>query len=161
MDFTFRLSDILSSALMGWAMMRFLIFLLGAALASAVDAQQISGWNGSKTDPGIIWGEEIPMTPDFARAVDTVVRMNLKDPASAIMGPARARGRLNNGEAEIVICGFVNAKNGYGGYNGQQIYIGVYSKAANSFKIIAMGDEADDAASMIAGSCRLSGIPVT
>lgn len=98
------------------------------------------------------------MTPDFASAVADAVRSNLKDPNSAIMGPARAVGRVRNGVKEIVICGYVNAKNGFGGYNGQQIYIGVYSEQTQRFDIVAMGDQSPNASLMISSSCSGAGI---
>lgn len=100
------------------------------------------------------------MTADFSHAVGQAVRNNLKDPYSAVLGPARARARIRNGVKEIVICGYVNAKNSFGGYNGQQIYVGVYSQATQRFDIVAMGDQSPNAALMVQGSCKAAGIPV-
>lgn len=117
---------------------------------------------GCQTAPdNIVQGKEVPVTGDFAKAVDFVVRSKLKDPYSAVMGPARARGRLRNGIRELVICGYVNAKNSFGGYNGQQIYIGVYNDGLKRFDLVAMGDQSENASLMIASSCSAAGIPVT
>jgi hypothetical protein len=104
--------------------------------------------------------KEIPMTADFHQAVEQAVKTNLKDPYSAVVGPARAAARYRNGVKEIVICGYVNAKNAFGGYNGQQPYVGVYSQTTQRFDIVTMGDQSPDAGLYVKGACRTAGIPI-
>jgi hypothetical protein len=120
----------------------------------------LSGCETASSDT-IVWGDHVPMTPDFQQAVAQAVKSNLKDPYSAVMGPSSARGRIRNGVRELVVCGYVNAKNSFGGYNGMQPYEGVYSMATQHFNIIAMGDESPNAGLMIASSCRAAGLPIS
>ena len=62
-------------------------------------------------------------------AVHSDIRRRLKDPNSAIFGPIAA-GRLASGLPEqgipnlYVVCGEVNARNSFGGYTGNQPYLG-------------------------------------
>lgn len=84
----------------------------------------------------------------------------MKDPDSAKFGPIRASGRVWNSRKEIVVCGFINSKNSFGGYTGAVPYIGKVYDLNGDFDLIAMGDETPNAALMVAGSCRAAGIPI-
>ena len=57
------------------------------------------------------------------RAIRSSIRERLRDPSSAIFGDYRALRIYNNGETELAVCGLVNAKNAYGGYTGEQMFL--------------------------------------
>lgn len=58
----------------------------------------------------------------YASAQDAV-RGNLRDPSSAMFNPADARFFFS--QAGMVICGFVNARNGFGGYAGPTGWVAI------------------------------------
>lgn len=115
--------------------------------------------NGNGINDDVNYLKEIPMTADFEKAVHSAVASQLRDPYSAMFGPSRAMARVRNGAKEIVICGSVNSKNGFGGYAGMQPYIGIYQQMTSQFNIVLMGDDALNAAH-VRESCRLSHIPI-
>ncbi|TIX67946.1 MAG: hypothetical protein E5V25_13940 [Mesorhizobium sp.] len=84
----------------------------------------------------------------------------MKDPDSAKFGPIRASGRVWNGRKEIVVCGFVNSKNSFGGYTGALPYVGKVYDLKGDFDLITMGNESPNAAFMVAAACRGAGIPI-
>jgi len=59
---------------------------------------------------------------DFRSKVEDVVKSSLKDPSSAIFG------EIFEIEGTPYVCGYVNARNSYGGYVGEKIFFGVASK---------------------------------
>jgi hypothetical protein len=63
-------------------------------------------------------------------AIERGVRLALKDPDSARFDGIES-GRDANGK--LVVCGWVNAKNGYGEYSGRQPFVG--HLAGNSFTV--------------------------
>ena len=48
------------------------------------------------------------------------IKSRLRDPESAQFGRVWA-----GGDSQVVACGYVNAKNGFGGYTGEELYWGV------------------------------------
>lgn len=57
--------------------------------------------------------------PPAVAAAEAAVRASLKDPESARFAEMRALTRPNaRGEPTEVVCGTINAKNGFGGYTG-------------------------------------------
>lgn len=76
------------------------------------------------------------------------LKSNLKDPDSVVFGDIWT-GRMKDGEDTtdkgiVVTCGYFNAKNGFGGMNGDKRFIGVPSNAALTDETIgeALMDEA-------------------
>lgn len=80
--------------------------------------------------------EPITLTPAQRKAVQTGLKTRLKDPDSARFGEFKA-GR--DGKGEITVCGYVNAKNSYGGYTGQKPFLGVLSQGSNHFVVAGIG----------------------
>lgn len=72
------------------------------------------------------------LTEKAQAARDNLAQFVLRDPASAIWGRSWTVNYFH-------ICGLVNAKNGFGGYVGQQIYV---SSAGSSARMISSNDEA-------------------
>ena len=56
----------------------------------------------------------VAMTPEIADAAETSVKGELRDPTSAQFSGLTAL----QDEGSIDVCGFVNARNGFGGYTG-------------------------------------------
>jgi hypothetical protein len=78
----------------------------------------------------------VTLTPAQVTAIQTAVRARLKDPASAAFGGIAAG---SNSEGTIQVCGLVNAKNSYGGYNGMTTYAG--DLRGTSFTFGGLGSE--------------------
>ncbi|MES0168205.1 hypothetical protein NKJ87_19820 [Mesorhizobium sp. M0027] len=135
------------------------------ALVSAVYVALVGALQGCETSPSVrspaTPGVEIGVSPELAAQVELGMRRRLKDPDSAKFGPIRASGRVWNGRKEIVVCGFVNSKNSFGGYTGALPYVGKVYDLKGDFDLITMGDESPNAALMVAAACRGAGIPIT
>ena len=70
------------------------------------------------------------------------LRKKLKDPNSAILGQIKA-GTEEGGT--INVCGFVNAKNSFGGYTGDTPFFGVLlSPPTDTFVVFSIGDTEPD-----------------
>jgi len=96
----------------------------------------------------------VELTPAQREAVESGVRAGLKDPGSAIFGSmAAAAGQ----HGQFVVCGYVNAKNSFGGYTGDQLFIAkrvddvfvTLGTADDDFKVDAFTDE-----------CRFAGVQI-
>lgn len=89
-----------------------------------------------------------PQTLAEKKAVEAVVKPHLKDPNSAIFQhpPLQLSGR-NDGK---LYCGYVNAKNSYGGYTGNTLFLAgfvteiVKGKDVTTAKFVTMGDSDSD-----------------
>lgn len=90
------------------------------------------------------------MAPSQIEAVKTGVRSSLKDPDSAKFGDMVA-GREQLTSKDLMVCGYVNSKNGFGGYTGQEIFM-AQLQADGAYKFIGMD---------IAGICDMQGLSVT
>jgi len=98
------------------------------------------------------------MTPAISTAAKAGVSKRLKDPFSAVFGTMVAGRRVFQGQNQVVVCGVVNAKNGYGAYGGDQPFQGIMPAPAGPFQVVAMGEDSPNAAALVTGSCRLSGL---
>ena len=97
------------------------------------------------------------------QAVEDGVRVSLKDPGSAqfqrMIGATDASGR-------ITVCGLVNAKNSYGGYNGASPFYGLLivtptsnGKSVATFAVAGLSSEST-MRQIIANECRRFGLAV-
>lgn len=83
------------------------------------------------------------------------VRESLKDPDSARFG-SMAAARLPGGG--LFVCGFVNAKNSFGGYTGDQLFNGLLSQGVAFLPVkIASGDIENQAVRQV---CAESGVAI-
>ncbi|MBA5776133.1 hypothetical protein H2509_03230 [Stappia sp. F7233] len=85
-------------------------------------------------------------------AIHEGVRDILKDPESARFGEILAAA---NGEGAVSACGWVNAKNSYGGYTGDKPFIGLLINGR--FVAVFIGDTDADPA-VILSLCAENGI---
>ena len=58
------------------------------------------------------------LSPDDLAVVQSAVRNSLKDPDSARFGAIAA---AHDSQGRVQVCGWVNAKNSFGGYTGSQV----------------------------------------
>ena len=104
----------------------------------------------------------LQLSAEQVKEVHEGVRKALKDPGSAQFGDLSA---AIDDKGLITICGYVNAKNSYGGFTGHKRYIGMLADSTNAktkqrflaFSVAAMGGAAaDDFA--VNESCKRAGI---
>jgi len=106
-----------------------LIGALSAALA-ACNSTTLALKTVNDLKPGV----PTALTSTQTAVVQSSLRKALKDPDSARFGTvAAARGP----DGAITVCGMVNAKNAYGGYTGEQPFMGTLSEAEFSLRYIA------------------------
>jgi hypothetical protein len=79
-----------------------------------------------------------PLTQTQVNAIRSGVMGNMRDPQSAVFGKA---GALLSSRGVVIICGFVNGKNGYGGYTGMTRYDG--ELVGDTFRNVEIGRYAE------------------
>lgn len=103
--------------------------------------------------------QAIELSADQVAAVQAGLRASLKDPDSARFGPMKAS---RAGDA-IYVCGYVNAKNSYGGFTGMQSYFGLLAeipakeKDVRSFSPIGFGSTDIDV-KVVGAECQRHGL---
>lgn len=73
--------------------------------------------------------------------VEEGVRARLKDPQSAIFGPVMAT--TSGPPTYLAVCGTVNARNGFGGYGGSELFYGTLLRTKDGrsdFALQSIGD---------------------
>lgn len=112
--------------------------LIWLGLAALLTACQ----SGPITAPDQRAVARLDLTEAQREAVHAGVRHRLKDPASAMFGPVVA-GRRSDGR--IPVCGYVNARNSFGGYTGSRVYTGflpIIQGIALPASVAAFGEDA-------------------
>lgn len=71
--------------------------------------------------------EPVTLTKAQIEAVKEGAKKGLKDPNSAMFGDQFFASR-EVGKPGITVCGYVNAKNSFGGYTGQKPFMGILSE---------------------------------
>lgn len=99
------------------------------------------------TPPGI----PIELTPSRRAAVEAGVRESLKDPESARFGRMWAARQ----DDTIHVCGYVNAKNSFGGYTGDSLFAGILVEGTRGRVFLNAGILGPDAAEMRVGRRRM------
>lgn len=96
------------------------------------------------------------LTAAHTKTIQAGVRSSLKDPDSARFGAMRA---AKDTKGAVVVCGFVNAKNSFGGYTGDQPFVGTLSEAPALF-LVAMFGGTDSERFAVRKVCAEHGLPV-
>jgi hypothetical protein len=124
------------------------VLLIGAA----VTALSGCGSAGHGT-LGLTPGTPTTLTAAETATVQEGLRKSLKDPESARFGATAAVKRPEGGG--LSVCGFVNAKNSYGGYTGEKPYVGTLSAESGQsrFAVIDIGSDESSTASVLS-ICR-------
>ncbi|MER9768898.1 hypothetical protein NKJ09_22870 [Mesorhizobium sp. M0189] len=86
----------------------------------------------------------VDLTPELIAMVKTGVTNRLKDPGSVQFGAMKASAKTGDREM-VTVCGFVNAKNSFGGYTGMQPYYGMLLRrsatARGGFGVMQFGSD--------------------
>jgi hypothetical protein len=99
--------------------------------------------------------DPITLTEQQRRVVEEGVRKRLKDPESARFEGFQA-GQTSKGVTTV--CGWVNAKNSYGGYTGRQPFAGILGAQDTVFVPIGVGGSSDSEILATIQLCRQQGI---
>ena len=92
--------------------------------------------------------------PDVA-AIEDAVRMQLKDPESALFESIRT---TTDESGAMYACGFVNSKNSYGGYVGRTPFLVRQAKGSRSYSaFIAQNSQARQ---QVLRTCRERGLRI-
>lgn len=92
----------------------------------------------------------LKLSPRQAAVVKSEITRQLRDPSSAKFGEIRA---VEEGPDNLFVCGFVNAKNGYGGFTGMEPFAGILR--GGFFTLAAIGNPYD-----VDPLCRKRGLPL-
>jgi hypothetical protein len=117
----------------------------------AISVAQSSGVTSGSS--GVTPGRPIKLSEDQRQTVMRDVRRRLKDPESARFGRMSA----SNADGVVTVCGWVNAKNSYGGYTGMSPFNGVLSSKPKTFFLVGLGSSSSEH-SAILEVCRQAGI---
>lgn len=134
------------------------LILAAAALAACTAGRgTYSEYDGhfsldTHSEDGLPRGERVSLSPAEMAAAEDAIRRELRDPESAIFRDVMA-GQGPGGP--LVVCGYVNARNGFGGYVGEEIFIATIANGA-----VLDFDTREDALRRVTHECRFSGIPI-
>jgi hypothetical protein len=98
---------------------------------------------------------EFPIDPETRQKVAVGLAAAMKDPESMRLGAIRA-GHTQDGK--ILVCGWVNAKNSFGGYTGDQPFDG-YITYGGGFRPALLGGSDVEARAALQ-VCSEAGIPI-
>lgn len=94
----------------------------------------------------------VDLTSEWVSIVRAGLRSRLKDPQSAQFGIMRASVDSRGGGEILSVCGYVNARNSFGGYTGQQPFFGLLNKptptARGGFGVLSIGSDSIKAAAI-------------
>lgn len=100
-------------------------------------------------------GAPITLTAQQQKAVRVGVVSGLKDPESARFGGMIG---AKDRDGDITVCGFVNAKNSYGGYSGMSPFVGMFLKPPSAdFRVVEVAVSDKDRAAVVK-VCRQYGV---
>lgn len=91
-------------------------------------------------------GTAYELTVAEYKAVEAIVGAALKDPESARYSGFAAV----EDTGMVIVCGFVNARNSFGGYAGKSPFMASYAPATGQGSVITMGEPQHLAAAVIA-----------
>lgn len=131
--------------------MRFSLIVAAAIMLAACQTTQTSAPTAQQRGPK---PEEATtphvLTPAERERLETALKNELKDPGSAIFGKSIA---VKGESGLIYVCGYINAKNSYGGYVGNKPYYAfVTEKGAAVLTIGGTGTSTDVAYIMCEGA---------
>lgn len=96
--------------------------------------------SGSAAALEVLPSDPIRLNPKQIAAVKSGVLAVLKDPESARFSAIRgARARK---DGAIMTCGLVNAKNSYGGYSGNSLFVGVF-QPGGQYEVLRLATDPD------------------
>lgn len=96
----------------------------------------------------------VTLTSAQKQAVEAGVKARLKDPTSPLFGRSRA---VRDATGVIYVCGLVNAKNSFGGYIGENLYMGTFI-APTEFRMDMLSNGTSGANYLVSASCESHGL---
>ncbi|MEJ8573457.1 hypothetical protein [Microbaculum marinum] len=120
----------------------------GPRMAALAFAAAASSCAPPPSPPSPIQLSPVTLSAKQVAIVQSDTRKRLKDPESARFG-VFAAGADQNGQ--ISVCGYLNAKNSFGGYIGEKPFAGTLT--SEGFFLIGFGDNDNDLAAVTA-FCR-------
>jgi hypothetical protein len=96
------------------------------------------------------------MTAAETKSFEAGLRNSMKDPDSTRIGNVYASRSASTNT--IAICGYVNAKNSYGGYSGDKPFVG--AMVGDTF-ILQLVDNSEFGVKLIRDQCRERQVPIT
>lgn len=104
-----------------------------------------------------IGGTPIALSLKQTEAVKRDLAKSLKDPESARFGTIHASDTKDG----KIVCGFVNAKNSFGGYTGEKLFMGNLAEANGSTSFLVAGAGGDENSQVAMQKiCRSYDLPV-
>ena len=127
-----------------------LVMLTLAGCGGASEPRESTEYWDPGSQPNSTVSRLITLTDDQAEYVHQGVRNALKDPDSAIFGRIIA-GALDDSHASLTVCGWVNAKNSFGGYTGGKPFIGTVEGVfiETAFTLSDIGDTDTEALAVL------------
>ncbi|MBA5777101.1 hypothetical protein H2509_08160 [Stappia sp. F7233] len=109
-----------------------------------ISAFIVSGCQSTATSAPPEVHEPYELSSAQISTIHAAVRGVLKDPESARFGEIVA---ASNSEGVVSACGWVNAKNSYGGYTGDKPFLGVLTKGG--FVPVSVGGTSNETAATL------------
>jgi hypothetical protein len=109
--------------MMGW---KFTVFCVGSLALAIYLSPKLPETTAAKVAPDKdAWRYDKSFSQDV---VEAAVRPMLRDPQSAVFRDLSATNdrKIGKSPAGLVVCGHVNAKNGFGGYTGEKMFFNFY-----------------------------------
>lgn len=100
----------------------------------------------------------VRLTADQRRIVEAGVRGALKDPASARFGIMVANSKTTKDGRTVTVCGYVNARNSFGGYTGRGPFLGLLFSPPGLFVPIDVASPNTIDANVVRQMCAKEGI---
>jgi len=124
-------------------------------LTIAAFAALLAGCQTAQVEPEL--STPVPLAPYQIAAIQEGVKAALKDPESARFGNIKA-GQRSNGD--VVVCGWVNAKNGFGGYSGMEPFNGMLADPASDRFAFASAGGGRYGTEAVMEMCKMFGVPL-
>lgn len=121
--------------------MRRIIFISVLALMGCESTGQprLQPTGPAPVTPGVT--EPVQLSDAQLKNIQSAVMNSLKDPDSAKFGEIKGAKSEGMGADLITVCGWVNARNSFGGYTGMSPFMALYSIGAHKSDIVKMGGE--------------------
>jgi hypothetical protein len=112
---------------MGWKPVLLCLALAGVALGWATKHDRLNVHQATDAPPAA--AKTAASDKAFAPwVVEQAVKRHLRDPDSAVLRDLTSTNdrKIGDSPAGLIVCGYVNAKNGFGGYAGEKMFIDFY-----------------------------------
>lgn len=119
--------------------------VVAAALIGGLVGCQTAGFPPASEAPPV---DRYVLSATETEAVKATVLASLKDPYSAVFGLPFLASRDRRSGA-VYVCGKVNAKNSFGGYAGDEWFLGALSTTTGGVALVGIGGSIKDGNSVV------------